>query len=200
MISTILNELSVQIVSDPFPKPKQCSHLIRFHQCQSPCTNQFQVKSNKHFVLPFSDFNHRAQNKYKSNRQFVSSFLSKPAFKQTQIQIQQAICSFLFIQACLQANTNTNPTGILFLPFYPSLPSSKHKANNNHSKHRANQSKANKNKHTSRSSLAGEEVAQQGSPPRRESVPDPCACLQDQTCQRQQRHQRRRDGSHQERV
>ena len=117
-----------------------------------------------------------------------------------QIQIQQAICFFLFIQACLQANTNTNPTGILFLPFYPSLPSSKHKANNNHSKHRANQSKANKNKHTSRSSLAGEEVAQQGSPPRRESVPDPCACLQDQTCQRQQRHQRRRDGSHQERV
>ena len=105
MISTILNELSVQIVSDPFPKPKQFSNLIRFHQCQSPCTNQFQVKSNKHFVLPFSDFNHRAQNKYKSNRHFVPSFLSKPAFKQTQIQIQQAFCSFLFIQACLQANT-----------------------------------------------------------------------------------------------
>ena len=145
----------------------------------------------------FSDFNHRAQN---TNTNLTG------------------ICSFLFIQACLQANTNTNLTGILFLSFYPSLPPSKHKykvnrhfvpsfssqaclkANNNHSKHRANQSKANKNKHTSRSSLAEEEVAQQGSPPRRESVPDLCACLQDQTCQRQQRHQRRRDGSHQERV
>ena len=100
MISTILNELSVQIVSDPFPKPKQFSNLIRCHQCQSPCTNQFQAFRS--FLL--SDFNHRAQNKYKSNRHFLPSFLPKPAFKQTQIQIQQAFCSFLFIQACLQAN------------------------------------------------------------------------------------------------
>ena len=102
MISTIFNELSVQVVSDFFPKPKQFSNLIRCHQCQSPCTNQFQAFRS----FLFSDFNHRAQNKSKFNRHF---------------------CSFLFTQACLQANTNTNLTGILSPPFYPSLPSSKHK-------------------------------------------------------------------------
>ena len=125
MISSIFNELSVQIVSDLFPKPKP----LQASQCQSPCTNQFQAFRS----FLFSDFNHRAQN---TNTNLTG------------------ICSFLFIQACLQANTNTNLTGILFPPFYPSLPSGKHKykfnrhfvpsfssqaclkANNNHSKHK----------------------------------------------------------------
>ena len=99
MISTILNELSVQIVSDPFPKPKQLSNLIRFHQCQSPCTNQFQVKSNNYFVPSLFRF-------------------QSPCTKQ--IQIQQAFCSFLSIQACLQANTNTSKSNRHFVPSFSS--------------------------------------------------------------------------------
>ena len=129
--------------------------------------------------LPFYPSLPSSKHKYKSNRQFVPSFLSKPAFKQTQIQIQQAFCFFLFIQACLQANTKQITITV------------------NTEQIKAKQIKT---KHTSRSSLAEGEMAQQGSPARCEPSPDLCACLQDQTCQRHQRHQRRRDGSHQERV
>ena len=115
MISTILNELSVQIVSDPFPKPKQFSNLIRCHQCQSPCTNQFQAFRS----FLFSDFNHRAQNT-NTNLTGICSFLFIQAYLQANTNTNlTGICSFLFIQACLQANTNTNLTGILFLPFHP---------------------------------------------------------------------------------
>ena len=116
MISSIFNELSVQIVSDPFPKPKQFSNLIRCHQCQSPCTNQFQAfrsfpfptsitvhKTNTNptgiFFLPFYPSLPSSKHKYKSNRHFVLPFSSKPVSKQIQIQV--------------------NPTGILFLPFHP---------------------------------------------------------------------------------
>ena len=78
MISTILNELSVQIVSDPFPKPKP----LQASQCQSPCTNQFQAFRS----FLFSDFNHRAQNtNTKLTGILFLSFHPKPVLKQITI-------------------------------------------------------------------------------------------------------------------
>ena len=100
MISTIFNELIVQIVSDFFPKPKAPPGVTMSITVHKP--------SPSFSFLPFSDFNYRAQNKYKFHRHFVPSFypslpsskhkhkfnrhfysflLSKPAFKQTQTQI-----------------------------------------------------------------------------------------------------------------
>ena len=96
MISTIFNELIVQIVSDFFPKPKAPPGVTMSITVHKP--------SPSFSFLPFSDFNYRAQNKYKFHRHFVPSFypslpsskhkhkfnrhfysffLSKPAFKQT---------------------------------------------------------------------------------------------------------------------
>ena len=85
MISTILNELSVQIVSDPFPKPKQFSNLIRCHQCQSPCTNQFQAFLPSLFHrAPCT--NHHAQNtNTKLTGILFLSFHPKPVLKQITI-------------------------------------------------------------------------------------------------------------------
>ena len=70
--------------------------------------------------LPFYPSLPLSKHKYKSNRHFVPSFLSKPAFKQTQIQIQQAFCPSFFIQACLQANTNTSKSNRHFVPSFSS--------------------------------------------------------------------------------
>ena len=90
MISTILNELSVQIVSDFFPKPKAPPGVTMSITVHKPIPS--------FSFLPFSS-------------------LQLPFTKQ--IQISQAFCSFLFVQACLQANTNTNLTGILSFLFHP---------------------------------------------------------------------------------
>ena len=97
MISTIFNELIVQIVSDFFPKPKAppgVAMSITVHK-PSPSFRSF----------PFLT----SITVHKTNTNFTG------------------ILFLPFIQACLQANTNTNLTGIFIPSFYPSLLSSKHK-------------------------------------------------------------------------
>ena len=79
MISTIFNELIVQIVSDFFPKPKAPPGVTMSITVHKP--------SPSFSFLPFSDFNYRAQSKHKFNRHFCSFLLFKPVFKQTQTQI-----------------------------------------------------------------------------------------------------------------
>ena len=73
MISTIFNELIVQIVSDFFPKPKAPPGVIMSITVHKPSPRfsflPFQLPCTKH--------------KHQFNRHFCSFLLSKPAFKQT---------------------------------------------------------------------------------------------------------------------
>ena len=82
-----------------------------------------------------------SKRKYKFHRHFVPSFYSSRPSSKHKHKFNRHFCSFPFIQACLQANTNTNLTGI-FVPSFSSQACLK--ANNNHSKHKcrhkANQS------------------------------------------------------------
>ena len=119
MISTIFNELIVQIVSDFFPKPKAPPGFTMSITVHKP--------SPSFSFLPSSDFNYRAQNKYKFHRHFffvpsfypslpsskhkykfhrhfVPSFYPSLPSSKHKHKFNRHFCFFLFIQACFQAN------------------------------------------------------------------------------------------------
>ena len=89
MISTILNELSVQIVSDPFPKPKP----LQASQCQSPCTNQ--VQAFRSFLFLTSIIVHKTNTNFTGI--FVPSFYPSLLSSKHKHKFNRHFCSFLFI-------------------------------------------------------------------------------------------------------
>ena len=94
MISTIFNELIVQIVSDFFPKPKAppgftMSTTVHKPSPSFPILHLTSItvhkhKTNRHFLfLPFIQACLQANTNIKLTGIFCSFLLSKPAFKQT---------------------------------------------------------------------------------------------------------------------
>ena len=99
MISTIFNELIVQIVSDFFPKPKAPPGFTMSTTVHKPSPSfsflllisitVHKHKTNRHFLfLPFIPACLPANANTKLTGIFCSFLLSQPAFQQTQTQTQ----------------------------------------------------------------------------------------------------------------
>ena len=130
MISTIFNELIVQIVSDFFPKPKAPPGVTMSITVHKP--------SPSFSFLPFSDFNYRAQNKYKFHRHFVPSFYPSLPSSKHKYKFHRHFVPSFYPSLPSSKHKHKFNRHLLFLPFYPSLPSSKQKQITITIKHRAN--------------------------------------------------------------